>query len=85
VEILRRSFEANNAFMRGDLSSEAFAQLFDPQRVLGFTHQSGRGRRSGVPLGIHFFESGRSEMEWCADSSTSAIAPTPLEAGGLRE
>jgi ketosteroid isomerase-like protein len=107
VEIVRRSFEANNAFMRGDLSSEAFAQLFDPQielrwhdqrtypdtpqnlrgvsevmtfiekfrddwmdvvqeplelieapgdRVLGFTHQSARGRRSGVPIDIHFFE-----------------------------
>jgi ketosteroid isomerase-like protein len=107
VEVVRRSFEANNAFMRGDLSGEAFAQLFDPQiqlhwhdqrtypdtpqhlqgvsevmafiekfrddwidvvqeplelieapegRVFGFTHQSGRGRRSGVPIDIHFFE-----------------------------
>jgi ketosteroid isomerase-like protein len=107
VEIVRRSFEANNAFMRGDLSSEAFAQMFDPQielhwhdqrtypdtpqhlrgaseviafvekfrddwidvvqeplelieapggRVLGFTRQSGRGRQSGVPIDIHFYE-----------------------------
>jgi ketosteroid isomerase-like protein len=107
VEIVRRSFEANDAFMRGDLSSEAFAQMFDPQielhwhdqrtypdtpqhlrgaseviafvekfrddwidvvqeplelieapggRVLGFTRQSGRGRQSGVPIDIHFYE-----------------------------
>jgi len=107
VEIVRRSFEANNAFMRGDLSSKAFAQMFDPQielhwhdqrtypdtpqhlrgasevivfvekfrddwidvvqeplelieapggRVLGFTRQSGRGRQSGVPIDIHFYE-----------------------------
>jgi ketosteroid isomerase-like protein len=39
VEIVRRSFEANNAFMRGDLSSEAFAQLFDPQIELHWHDQ----------------------------------------------
>jgi hypothetical protein len=39
VEIVRRSFEANDAFMRGDLSSEAFAQMFDPQIELHWHDQ----------------------------------------------
>jgi ketosteroid isomerase-like protein len=96
-----------NAFMRGELSSEAYAEPFDPQiemhwhdqrtypdtpqhlqglpetleftdhyrstwddlaqeslefieapddRVVVFIRQSGRGRESGVPIVIHFFE-----------------------------
>jgi hypothetical protein len=30
-EIVRQGFEAFNAFMRGELSSEAYAEHFDPQ------------------------------------------------------
>jgi|SRR6188472_2033889 ketosteroid isomerase-like protein len=104
VEKIRASF---NAFMRGELSSEDLAPLFDPEvayewhdqrtypdipqqlegvpeliafteqfrdgwtdlaqealevievrdgRVLAFVRQTGRGRESGVPIEIHFFE-----------------------------
>jgi ketosteroid isomerase-like protein len=107
VEIVRRAVNGWNAFMRGELSSEALAQLFDPQveyrwhdqqtypdtpqhlqgaseliefceqyrrawtdlatemqefidapgdRVLTSLSQSGRGRESGVPIVIHYFE-----------------------------
>jgi hypothetical protein len=107
VEIMRRGADAFNAFMRGELSSEAYAERFDPQieviwrdqqtypdipqqlrglaefiafaeqyrerwmdlvqeeleeievpggRVLAFVRQSGRGRQSGVPIAIHYFE-----------------------------
>jgi ketosteroid isomerase-like protein len=108
VELARRTTGHNfNAFMRGELSSEAYAEAFDPQvdvhwhdqrtypdapqhlrgvpeliefaeqyrsawddlaqeplelieaaddRVLVFIRQSGRGRESGVPIVIHFFE-----------------------------
>jgi ketosteroid isomerase-like protein len=108
VEVARRSTGHNfNAFMRGEMSSEAYAEAFDPQidvywhdqqtypdapqhlrgvselvefaeqyrsawddlaqeplelieaaddRVLVFIRQSGRGRESGVPIVIHFFE-----------------------------
>jgi ketosteroid isomerase-like protein len=107
VDIVRRLFDAFNAFMQDELSSEAYAELFDPQielhwrdqrtypdtpqhlrgapdflafaeqyrggwldlvqepleiieasdgRVLVFTRQSGRGRESGVPIEIHFFQ-----------------------------
>jgi hypothetical protein len=31
VEMVRKSFDGFNAFMRGELSSEALAELFDPQ------------------------------------------------------
>jgi ketosteroid isomerase-like protein len=107
VEVVRRLGDRFNAFMRGELSSEALAELHDPQievhwhdqrtypdtpqhlrgvpeviefteqyrsawdelaqkplefieapddRVLVFIRQSGRGRESGVPIVIHFFE-----------------------------
>jgi ketosteroid isomerase-like protein len=106
VEIVRKLVDGFNAFMRGDLSSEAFAALHDPEievrwhertypdtpqrlrgvseliafseqyrdewedlvaqplevieapgdRVVGLIRQSGRGRRSGVPIVIHFFQ-----------------------------
>jgi len=106
-EIVRRHLDAFNAFMRDELSGEAYAELFDPEievdwrdertypdfpehlqgvaelmafteqyrsnwvdlvgealegteapndRVLILTRQSGRGRESGVPLVIHFFQ-----------------------------
>jgi ketosteroid isomerase-like protein len=99
--------DANNAFWRGELSSEALAERFDPQiemlwpdrqtypdfpqhlrglaeviafveqyrdgwidlvqeplevievpdgRVVALVRQSARGRQSGVPIVIHFFE-----------------------------
>ena len=107
VELVRRTRDIYNAFMRGELSSEAYAEVFDPQielhwhdqrtypdfpqhirglqevirfteqyrsawddlaqeplelieatddRVLVLIRQSGRGRESGVPIVVHFFE-----------------------------
>jgi ketosteroid isomerase-like protein len=107
VEIARRWCDAFNAFMRDELSSEAYAEHLDPQaevhwhdqqtypdapqhlrglpeviqfteqyrstwddlaleplefievpddRVLVFIRQEGRGRESGVPIVIHYFE-----------------------------
>jgi hypothetical protein len=106
-DLARRWCDAFNAFMRDELSSEAYAEQFDPHielhwhdqrtypdapqhlrglpevitfteqyrstwddlaleprefievpddRVLVFIRQSGRGRESGVPIVIHFFE-----------------------------
>ena len=107
ADTMRRGLDAINAFMRGELSSEAYAEGFDPQieviwrdrqtypdfpqhlrehpefiafceqyrdgwidlvqeplelieapggQVLALVRQSGRGRQSGVPIIIHFFE-----------------------------
>ena len=107
ADAIRQWFDAFNGFMRGELSSEAYAERFDPQiellwrdrqtypdfpqhlrglpecitfseqyrdgwtdlvqeplelseapdgRVLALVRQSGRGRQSGVPIVIHFFE-----------------------------
>jgi ketosteroid isomerase-like protein len=107
VEIVRKALDSLYAFMRGELSSEALAEVVDPQvearwhdrqtypdtpqnlrgvpelfefceqyrrtwadlaaeplefieapgdRVLASISQSGRGRESGVPIVIHFFE-----------------------------
>jgi hypothetical protein len=107
ADTVRQWFDAFNGFMRGELSSEAYAERFDPQiellwrdrqtypdfpqhlcglpecitfseqyrdgwidlvqeplelteapggRVLALVRQSGRGRQSGVPIVIHFFE-----------------------------
>ena len=107
AEIVRNASDSFNAFMRDELSSEAFAESFDPGielhwrdrqeypdfpqhlggaaefiafceqyrerwadlvqealevidvadgRVLLLTRQSGRGRESGVPIVIHFFQ-----------------------------
>src|SRR5436309_11550937 len=107
VEIARKLLEQFNAFMRGEMSSEAYAEPFDPQidvrwhdqqtypdtpqhlrgaedlitfteeyrdgwadltaeaielieapgdRVLGLIRQSARGRQSGVPIEIHYFQ-----------------------------
>ena len=107
ADTLRQNVDARNAFMRGELSSEALAEGFDPQiellwrdrqtypdfpqhlrglaeviafteqyrdgwidlvyelielievpdgRVVTFVRQSGRGRQSGVPIVLHFFE-----------------------------
>jgi ketosteroid isomerase-like protein len=104
---VRKTVDGFNAFMQGELSSSAYAELYDPQielrwhdqqtypdtpqhlrgvpdciafseqfrdgwvdlaqepleliegpggRVLGVIRQSGRGRESGVPIVIHFFE-----------------------------
>ena len=41
VEIVRRTFDEVNAFMRGELSSEALAELFDPQLEYDW-HDDGR-------------------------------------------
>jgi ketosteroid isomerase-like protein len=107
VEVARELGDGFNAFMRGELTGESFAELHDPQvevnwhdrqtypdapqnfrglpklmefaeqyrstwadltqqqlalldapddRVLVVIRQSGRGRESGVPIEIHFFE-----------------------------
>lgn len=107
ADTIREGVNAFNAFMRGELSSEGFAQRFDPRiemiwqdrqtypdfpqqlrgigeviafceqyrdgwidfvhellelieapggRVLALVRQSGRGRQSGVPVDIHFFQ-----------------------------
>jgi len=107
ADTIRQGIDARNAFMRGELSSEALAARFDPQiemiwpdrqtypdtpqhlrglaeviafceqfrdgwidlvwellevievrdgRVVTFVRQSGRGRQSGVPIVLHFFE-----------------------------
>jgi ketosteroid isomerase-like protein len=107
VDTFRQGADAFNAFMRGELSNEAYAERFDPQiellwrdrqtypdipqhlrglaqfiafaehyrdawldpvrellevievpdgRVLALVRQSGRGRHSGVPIVIDYFE-----------------------------
>jgi len=107
VDTVRQGIDALNAFMRGELSNEAWAEGFDPQievlwrdrqtypdtpqhlrglvefiafaeqfrdgwidlvyellelfevpdgRIVALVRQSGRGRQSGVPIVIHFFE-----------------------------
>jgi ketosteroid isomerase-like protein len=107
ADTTRQGMDANNAFWRGELSSEALAERFDPQiemlwpdrqtypdfpqhlrglqeviafveqyrdgwidlvqeplevievpdgRVLALVRQSARGRQSGVPIVMHFFE-----------------------------
>ena len=107
ADTIRQGIDARNAFMRGELSNEAYAERFDPQiemiwpdrqtypdtpqhlrglaeviafceqfrdgwidlvwellevievpdgRVVTFVRQSGRGRQSGVPIVIHFFQ-----------------------------
>src|SRR5512133_518552 len=66
VEIVRQSFEDANAFWRGELSSEAFAELFDPeiemkwhdQRMYPDTPQHLRGAAEVVAF------SGRYPGEW---------------------
>jgi ketosteroid isomerase-like protein len=136
VELVRRAGENFNAFMRGELSSEAFAETLDPQievhwrdrrtypdtpqhlrgvqdlirfseqyratwadvvveqveiinapedRVLITVHQSSRGRESGVPMAIHFFE-----VDTLRDGRVRRIdyfrhRADALEAAGLRE
>jgi ketosteroid isomerase-like protein len=136
IAIVRKFLDGFNAFMRADLSSEAYAELVDPQievhwrdeqtypdtpqdldgaaefiafaeqyrggwvdlvqdpleiidalggRVLVLTRQSGRGRESGVPIVIHFFQlwtirDGRvSQIEFFRHRADA------LEAAGLRE
>ena len=107
ADTIRQATDASNAFMRGELSSEAYAERLDPQlevlwpdrqtlpdipqhlhgladfiahseqyrdgwidhvyellelievpdgRVVALVRHSGRGRQSGVPIVIHFFE-----------------------------
>jgi ketosteroid isomerase-like protein len=136
VEIVRRAGEKFNAFMRGELSSKAFAESFDPQievhwrdrrtypdtpqqvrgvhdlvrfseqyratwtdlfaeqveiidapeeRVLLSVRQSSRGRESGVPMVIHFFE-----VDTLRDGKVCRIdyfrhRADALEAAGLSE
>jgi ketosteroid isomerase-like protein len=136
VEIVRRAVDAYNAFMRGELSSEALVELFDPQiefhwhdqrtypdipqhlrgapeligfweqfrgawvglawetlefieapedRVLAVVRQRGRGRESGVPIEIHFFD-----VVTIRDGKVRKIEffrhrADALEAAGLRE
>ena len=107
TDTIRQATDARNAFMRGELSNEAYAEHLDPQiellwpdrqmypdfpqhlqgtaefiahfeqlrdgwidlvyellelsevpdgRVLALVRHSGRGRQSGVPIVIHFFQ-----------------------------
>jgi hypothetical protein len=135
-ELARRWSDAFNAFMRDELSSDAYAEQFDSQievhwhdqrtypdapqhlrgvpeviafteqyrstwdelaleplefmevpddRVLVFIRQSGRGRESGVPIVIHYFELLTIRDGKCARWSFSAIAQTPWKPPGLRE
>ena len=39
VEVVRQTFEDFNAFMRGDMSSDAYAECFDPQIELHWRDQ----------------------------------------------
>jgi ketosteroid isomerase-like protein len=136
VELARRTGDNFNAFMRGELSSEAYAEPFDPEievhwhdertypdtpqhlrgvpeviefaeqyrsawdelaqeplelieapddRVVVSIRQSGRGRESGVPIVIHFFE-----VLTLRDGNVRKIEyfrhrADALEAAGLRE
>jgi ketosteroid isomerase-like protein len=135
VEAVRKAIDAVNAFMRGEQSGEALAEVFDPQtewhwrdrqtypdtpqhlrgpEVIGFAEQlrgawvdlateplefieapegrvvtpirqSGRGRESGVPIEVHFFQ-----LWTILDGKVRKIElfrhrAEALEAAGLRE
>jgi len=136
VEVVRNASDLFNAYMRGDLSNEAYAESFDPQielhwpdrqeypdfpqhlrgkadfiafseqyreqwvdlvqealevldgpdgRVVVLTEQSGRGRESGVPIVIHFFQlwTVRAGKVWRIEYFRHRA--DALEAAGLRE
>jgi ketosteroid isomerase-like protein len=136
VEGVRMRCDAINAFMRGDLTNEALAELLDPQtelhwrdqqtypdtpqhlrgapevigfweqtrggwvdltlellelieapedRVLAFIRQSGRGRESGVPIVIHFFEVFTIRDGKVRRAEFFRHRADALEAAGLRE
>jgi ketosteroid isomerase-like protein len=135
VEIVRKGYEAFNAFMRGELSREALAELADPQgewhwhdqrtypdlpqhlrgaEVIGFWEeyrstwdelateplefiqtpddrvlvsvcQRGRGRESGVPIEIHFFQLWTIRNGKLRKQELFRHRADALEAAGLRE
>jgi ketosteroid isomerase-like protein len=136
VEIVRKRCDAFNAFMRGDLTSEALAKLLDPQtelhwqdqqtypdtpqhlrgapevigfweqirggwidltlellelidapedRVLALCRQTGRGRESGVPIAVHFFEVFTIRDEKVRKAEFFRHRADALEAAGLAE
>ena len=136
ADTIRQYTDAVNAFMRGELSNEAYAEGFDPQiemiwrdrqtypdfpqhlrglaeviafaeqvrdgwidfvqellevievpdgRVVALVRQSGRGRQSGVPIVIHFFQ-----LHTIRDGKVSKIEyfrhrADALQAAGLDE
>jgi ketosteroid isomerase-like protein len=136
ADTVRQGIDVLNAFMRGELSSEALAAQFDPEietiwqdrqtypdtpqhlrglaecidhveqlrdgwndlvwellelievpdgRVVAFVRQSGRGRQSGVPIIVHFFE-----LSTIRDGKTRKIEyfrhrADALQAAGLSE
>ena len=136
VEIARQLVDNLNAFMRGDLSIEAYAEPFHQQvdihwhdqqtypdtpqhlrstedliaftqeyreawadvtaeavelieapddRVLGLIRQRGRGRQSGVPIEIHFFQIWRFEDGKVRELEMFRHRADALEAAGLSE
>ena len=65
VEVVRRGIDAFNAFMRGELSSQAYAQTFDPQIEMVWpdrrTYPDFPQRLDGVSEVIAFSEQYRDE------------------------
>jgi len=136
VEIVRKHSDAFNAFMRRELSSEAYSALFDPQiethwrdrqtypdtpqdlfgaeeliafseqyregwtdltmeavevidapdgRIVVLSRQGGRGRESGVPIVIHFFQLWTVKDGKLRQIEYFRHRADALEAAGLRE
>jgi ketosteroid isomerase-like protein len=65
VEIVRKRFDTLNAFMRGELTSKALAELLDPQTELHWhdqqTYPDTPQHLRGAPEVIGFWEQNRSE------------------------
>jgi hypothetical protein len=79
VELVRRTGDNFNPFIRGELIEAP------DDRVVVSIRQSGRGRESGVPIVIHFFE-----VLTLRDGNVRKIEyfrhrADALEAAGLRE
>jgi ketosteroid isomerase-like protein len=136
VEIVRKALDTLYAFMRGELSRKALAEVVDPQveahwrdqqtypdtpqnlrgapellefceqygrtwadlaaeplelleapgdRVLASISQSGRGRESGVPIEIHFFEVFTIRDGKVREMEVFRHRAAALEAAGLAE
>lgn len=136
IEFARKLVDNFNAFMRGDLSSEAYAEPFHQQIVvhwhgqqtypdtpqhlrsaedliaftqeyregwadltaealelieapddcvLGLIRQSGRGRQSGVPVEIHYFQVWRFEDGKVCELEMFRHRADALRAAGLEE
>ena len=134
MEIVRQTLDTFNAFMRGELSSEAAAKMVDPQfaldwydertlpaqhvrgapeligvweqlrsvladvtwdplevieapdaRVLVSIRASGRGRESGVPFEVHYFQLWTIRDGTVRDAEFFRHRADALEAAGLSE